>query len=428
MCSLAPAAHQRGDRLAHPHPRLTDVTADHRPARRVPRDSQAPPALREREVRRLRRVRAGLPGEVSPTSSTSASASAPPSPARSPTPCPATFAIDRKGWSPVQDRLPGAHLGAGLRRAGRRRVATRTPTGSPASPNPFPSVCGRICTHVCETECTRGQVEEPIAIAGLKRFVADNGAPADLPAPIPAVYDEKVAIVGAGPAGLTAARELARSATPRPSSRRCRWPAACSASGIPDYRLPQDTLQREIDQITALGVDLQTGQALRQRLHRRLAVRRRLQGRLPGDRPAQEQGTAASPASTSRASCARSSTCARQALGEDPTVGKRVVVIGGGDVAYDAGRSSFRHGAEQVTLACIEDERTAPATPEEKEEGAEEQVHVEYSLMPVEILGDGDDGDRREVPALLAGRAQRAGLAAAGRRSRATTSSSRPTR
>ncbi len=300
---------------------------------------------------------------------------------------PSTFTIDRKGWSPCKTACP-VHTSAqgyvALVAAGRYEDAYKVAS----DPNPFPSVCGRICTHVCETECTRGQVEEPIAIAGLKRFVADNGAPAGLPAPIPAVYDEKIAVVGAGPAGMTAARELARYGYAATVFEALPVAGGMLRVGIPAYRLPQDTLQHEIDQITALGVDLQTGKRcgsdftvdslfgdgykavfLATGLHKSKELP------IPG---LDQQGVVRAVEYLRAAS-----------LGEDPTVDKRVVVIGGGDVAYDAGRSSFRHGAEQVTLACIEDERTAPATPEEKEEGAEEQVHVEYSLMPVEILGDG---------------------------------------
>ncbi len=115
---------------------------------------------------------------------------------------PATFAVDRKGWSPCKTACPvhtSAHGYVALVAKGRYEEAYRVAS----EPNPFPSVCGRICTHVCETECTRGDVDDPVAIAGIKRFVADTGAPAEPPAPLPVFYDEPVAIVGAGPAGLT---------------------------------------------------------------------------------------------------------------------------------------------------------------------------------------------------------------------------------
>ncbi|HMK92165.1 MAG TPA: FAD-dependent oxidoreductase, partial [Thermoleophilia bacterium] len=300
---------------------------------------------------------------------------------------PSTFSIDRKGWSPCKTACP-VHTSAqgyvALVAAGRYEDAYRVAS----DPNPFPSVCGRICTHVCETECTRGQVEAPIAIAGLKRFVADNGAPKDLPTAIPPVYDEKVAIVGGGPAGLTAARELARFGYGTTVFEALPVAGGMLRVGIPEYRLPSESLQHEIDQITALGVDLQTGKrcgadftvdSLFADGYKAVFLATGLHKSKELPLPGLDQDGVVRAVEFLRA----------QSLGEKATTGKRVVVIGGGDVAYDAGRTAFRCGAEQVTLACIEDERTAPATPEEKEEGAEEQVRVEFSLMPVEILGDG---------------------------------------
>ena len=327
---------------------------------------------------------------------------------------PSTFAIDRKGWSPCKTACPvhtSAHGYVALVAKGRYDEAYRVAS----EPNPFPSVCGRICTHVCETECTRGNVEEPIAIAGIKRFVADNGAPAELPAPLPVFYDEPIAIVGGGPAGLTAARELAQFGYKATVFEALPVAGGMLRVGIPEYRLPRPALQGEVDRITALGVELRTGQrcgtdftvdSLFADGYKAvfLATGLHQSKDLPID-GLDQQGVVRA-VEFLRA----------QALGEKPTTGKRVVVVGGGDVAYDAGRTAFRCGADEVTLACIEDERTAPASSEEIEEGKEEQVHVEYSLVPVEILGTDGDGHRREVPALHARRAQRARLAPAGPR------------
>ena len=172
---------------------------------------------------------------------------------------PATFAVDRKGWSPCKTACP-VHTSAqgyvALVAKGRYEEAYRVAS----EPNPFPSVCGRICTHVCETECTRGDVEDPIAIAGIKRFVADNGAPAELPAPLPVFYDEPIAVVGGGPAGLTAARELAQFGYKATVFEALPVAGGMLRVGIPEYRLPRAALQGEVDRITALGVELRTGQ------------------------------------------------------------------------------------------------------------------------------------------------------------------------
>ena len=204
---------------------------------------------------------------------------------------PATFAVDRKGWSPCKTACPvhtSAHGYVALVAKGRYEEAYRVAS----EPNPFPSVCGRICTHVCETECTRGNVEDPIAIAGIKRFVADHGAPAELPAPLPVFYDEPdrdrrrrprrphrrpraraVRLQGDRVRGSPGRRRHAARRHPRVP------PAAPRAAGRgrPHHRPRRRAQDRR---------------ALRHGLHRRLAVRRRLQGRLPGDRPAPEQGPA----------------------------------------------------------------------------------------------------------------------------------------
>ena len=320
-----------------------------------------------------------------PTTSTSASAERTAISRSFANAVPSTFAIDRKGWSPCKTACPvhtSAHGYVALVAKGRYEEAWRVAS----EPNPFPSVCGRICTHVCETECTRGNVEDPIAIAGIKRFVADHGAPAELPAPLPVFYDEPVAIVGGGPAGLTAARELAQFGYKATVFEALPVAGGMLRVGIPEYRLPRTALQGEVDRITALGVELKTGQrcgtdftvdSLFADGYKAvfLATGLHQSKDLPID-GLDQQGVVRA-VEFLRA----------QALGESPTTGKRVVVVGGGDVAYDAGRTAFRCGADEVTLACIEDERTAPASSEEIEEGKEEQVHVEYSLVPVEILG-----------------------------------------
>ncbi len=255
-----------------------------------------------------------------------------------------------------------------------------------SDPNPFPSVCGRICTHVCETECTRGQVEEPIAIAGLKRFVADTAMPTEPPVPIPPVYDERVAIVGGGPAGMTAARELARFGYAATVFEALPEAGGMLRVGIPEYRLPKAVLDREIERILALGVELRTNQragsdftvdSLLADGYQAIFLATGLQASKDLPLPGLEQQGVVRAVEFLR----------EQALGRGPTTGKRVVVIGGGDVAFDAGRTALRCGAESVHLACIEDERTLPASHEELEEGREEQVEVEYALMPVEILG-----------------------------------------
>src|SRR5665648_787235 len=120
---------------------------------------------------------------------------------------PATFAVEKKGWRPCKSAC-AVHTSAqgyvALVAAGRFEDAYRVAS----EPNPFSSVCGRVCTHLCETACARNKVDEPIAIAAIKRFVADQVGPTLPVQPVPVIHEERVAVVGAGPAGLTCARDL----------------------------------------------------------------------------------------------------------------------------------------------------------------------------------------------------------------------------
>ncbi|MGD0274074.1 MAG: FAD-dependent oxidoreductase [Gaiellaceae bacterium] len=300
---------------------------------------------------------------------------------------PSSFAIDHRGWAPCKSACP-VHTSVqgyvALVGQGRFDDAYRVAS----EPNPFPSVCGRICTHVCESDCTRGRLDEPIAIAGLKRFVADQvGAAAPVQA-MPVVYDERVAIVGGGPAGLSAARELALFGYETTVFEALPVAGGMLRVGIPEYRLPREVLAAEVERIAQHGVELR----LNQRLGRDFTVDSLLEqgyGAVLLATGLQKSKTLPLPGAELGGVIKAIEFLRERALGETPKVGKRVVVIGGGDVAYDAGRSALRLGAENVTLACIEDGATIPAGSEEIHEGAEEEVELLTSLMPVEILGSG---------------------------------------
>ncbi len=126
---------------------------------------------------------------------------------------------------------------------------------------PFPAVCGRICYHPCETECERGTVDEPVAINALKRFVSDyelKNKKKKIVTPIPATHEEKIAIIGSGPSGLTAAYDLVRMGYPVTVFESLPKPGGMLRVGIPDYRLPSDILDGEIEHIKDLGVEIKT--------------------------------------------------------------------------------------------------------------------------------------------------------------------------
>ncbi len=172
---------------------------------------------------------------------------------------PNTYAVEKKGYAPCKSACPVETSAQGyiaLIAEGRFEDAYRVAS----EPNPFPSVCGRVCAHPCETACSRGSVDDPISIASLKRFVCDVAAPQEPPEPLPVTNDEKVAIIGGGPSGLPCARDLAQLGYATTVFEALPVAGGMLRVGIPDHRLPREALQREIDLITALGVDLRLNQ------------------------------------------------------------------------------------------------------------------------------------------------------------------------
>ena len=303
---------------------------------------------------------------------------------------PSTYVVDKKGYAPCKSNCPVETSAQGyiaLIAEGRFEDAYRVAS----EPNPFPSVCGRVCAHPCETACTRGTVDEAISIASLKRFACDHGAPADLPEKLPLVFDEKVAIIGAGPAGLSCARDLAQYGYATTVFEALPVAGGMLRVGIPDHRMPRDVLQREIDQICALGVDL--------RLNQRCGVDFTIDGLLADGYQAvfMAPGLHASAPAPAKGDdldgCLKAVEFLRALNLDDPMpVGDRVVVIGGGDVAFDAARGAARltsaNGkAPAVTIAYRRTRDEMPASREEIEEGLDEQVRIEYLVAPVEIIG-----------------------------------------
>jgi len=253
--------------------------------------------------------------------------------------------------------------------------------------NPFPSVCGRICTRVCETACRRGQVDEPIAIASLKRFVTDQTK--DLksgvrPGPY---YNDKVAVIGGGPTGLTAAHDLALLGYRVTIFESQKELGGMLSRGIPEYRLPRKVVKNDIDFILSLGVEAQTGMALGrdftidgllkeyQAVFLALGSERSLFPKckgieLPGIITAVEF-------------------LKQVSEGLRPYLGKRVVVFGGGHTAIDAARTFIRLGSKDVTIIYRRTEKEMPAGKEEVEEAQHEGIKIIYQAAPVEFLGKG---------------------------------------
>jgi heterodisulfide reductase subunit A len=304
---------------------------------------------------------------------------------------PSTFSVDRRGSSPCKTACAAGTSAQGyvaLVAAGRFDEAYRVAS----EPNPFPSVCGRICTHLCESACTRGEVDVPVAIAALKRFVADSVGPTQAVQPAPTIHAERVAVVGAGPAGLTCARDLAQLGYGVTVFEAQPVAGGMLRLGIPSYRLPHDVLQREVDQILALGVELRLGARagldftvdglLDQDGYAAVYLATGLQKSTPVELPGAELDGVSNAVELLR----------EINLGGSPPVGERAVVIGGGDVALDAARSLIRlqrqAGREpDVTLVYRRSQVEMPANAGELQEACDEGLQVELLVQPVEVTG-----------------------------------------
>ena len=305
---------------------------------------------------------------------------------------PNTYAVTKKGHSPCK-RACAVHTSAQgyLALIADGRYAEAYTVAS--EPNPFTAVCGRVCTHKCETDCTRGEVDQPLAIAGLKRFISDyafDNVP--LPEKAPVTFTEKVAVVGAGPSGLTAARDLALLGYEVTVLESKPEPGGMLRFGIPEYRLPKAALQQDIDRITALGVDLQCNKAAGKDFTVDGLMKKDGGGYKAVYLAVGLQGgrTLPVPGADAKGVLDAVSLLKAATLGEPVDMGKNVVVIGGGDVAFDAGRTALRLGAEKVTINCIEDDQSVPASDDELSEGLDESIAFNCSCMPSQILTDAD--------------------------------------
>ena len=248
--------------------------------------------------------------------------------------------------------------------------------------NPLPAICGRVCHHPCELKCNRAQVDESLAIRDLKRFAADytynTGAKvAQKCAPAKA---EKVAIIGAGPAGLSAAWDLAVDGYPVTIFEALPVAGGMLAVGVPEYRLPRDILQKEIDEIKDIGVEIKLNTRVKDTnalltegykavfiaTGAHLGVKMNIQGEeLPGVYDAAEF-------------------LRKVALGDKVELGKRVAVVGGGNSAVDAARVAVRQGAE-VHLIYRRERPDMPAMSEEVDAAEKEGIQFHFLTNPVKI-------------------------------------------
>ncbi|MFN3762460.1 MAG: FAD-dependent oxidoreductase, partial [Anaerolineae bacterium] len=297
---------------------------------------------------------------------------------------PNAYAIEKRGIPPCQDACPAGQQAQGyIALIRQRRYAEALEVIRERVP--FPSVCGRTCHHPCEGKCTRRYVDEPVAIQALKRFVSDvvYRSHHPLPEPVPRTRKERIAIVGAGPAGLTAARDLVKLGYGVTVFEALPEPGGMMRYGIPEHRLPKDILRRDIADILALGVELKVNtpiedpEALLKEYDAvylavgtyeepRLGVEGEdLQGVVPAIRLLRDVNT-----------------------GVFPSLGERVAVVGGGITAVDAATTALRLGAREVYLVYRRTRAELPAYGWELEEAEAEGVQLIQRAVVTRILGE----------------------------------------
>lgn len=258
--------------------------------------------------------------------------------------------------------------------------------------NPFPAVCGHVCNRRCEDACTRGTIDEAIAIDEVKRFIAEQDlkaetryVPKKVVPSLKGEFTEKIAIIGGGPAGLSCAFYLAERGYHPTVFEKNQKAGGMLVYGIPSFKLEKDVVQAEIDIIKELGVEIKTGievgrditlDELRAQGYRAFYIAIGCQGGRGANIPGEDARGVMTAVDFLRT------------VGEDESyqVNGRTVVIGGGNVAIDVARTSSRCGSENVAMYCLESRDIMPASKEEIEEAEEEGVAICCGWGPKEIL------------------------------------------
>jgi len=257
--------------------------------------------------------------------------------------------------------------------------------------NPFPAICGRICHHPCEARCRRGELDDPVAIRELKRFAADwyfENATED-PEPFPQTQSQRVAVVGAGPTGLSCAYFLSQTGYPVTIFEALPIGGGMLSVAIPEFRLPREVIQKEIDYIAKKGVDIRyntpinvnfTVEDLRRDGFDAVFIAAGAQRSQRIGIPGELEDVAGLYYGLRFLRDVK--------LGRPVRIGRRVAVIGGGNVALDAARTALRLGAEEANIFYRRSRDEMPISEVEYDQSIAEGVQVNFLVSPTRIVSD----------------------------------------
>ncbi len=297
---------------------------------------------------------------------------------------PGAFAIDKGDKAPCRLACPGGLNVQGyvnMVKSGRYKEALEIIMED----LPLPGILGRICPHGCEDACRRCDVDEPVAIRDLKRLAADKYDPREIEIEVPAPRQDKVAIIGSGPAGLSCAYHLVRKGVMSTIYESLPEAGGMLRVGIPAHRLPREVLDQEIEVITNLGVEIKTGTPLGPDLsvddllgdgykavYLALGAHKGIELGIPGEKSVGvRQGV---------------EFLREVNLTGKADVGKKVAIIGGGNVAIDVARSAVRLGADEVNIIYRRTRAEMPAWEEEIQAAEDEGTQITYLSAPQEVL------------------------------------------
>ena len=263
--------------------------------------------------------------------------------------------------------------------------------------NPFPAVCGSICNRRCEDACTRGTIDDPIAIDEIKKFIAEQELHAETRYVPPLRthrqsregYDEKIAVIGGGPAGLSCAYYLANMSYPVTVFEKNEIPGGMLTTGIPSFRLEKDVVNAEIDVLRQMGVEFRCGVEVGKDVTLDELRAQGYKGFFLGI-GAQKSAPLGIPGEALKGVYGGVDFMREVNLDKHPEIGKKCAVIGGGNVAMDVCRSAVRLGADKTYIIYRRSEAEMPADKAEVAEAREEGVQFRFLYAPVEIIGDGE--------------------------------------